>query len=132
MYQLSWRRPQKQIIPFPSYKGRFYNKPVCDSWVPYIPLASKPIRYLEIGVSDGGNLFWVAKVYGTHPDSKLHGIDPWMDYEEYPEYKGEQEQGWNTFQTNLANSGHASKITIHRGFSNDIVPTFANESFDMI
>lgn len=131
MYQLSWMRP-KQLLPFSSFQGRFYNKPVRDAWVPYIPVFSNPIRYLEIGVSDGGNLFWVANVYGQHPETKLHGIDPWMDYEEYPEYKELQEKGWNTFQTNLAKSGQSHKIVIHRGFSGDIVPTFEDESFDMI
>ena len=55
-----------------------------------------------------------------------------MDYEEYPEYKGQQEVAWKTFNSNIQNSGHSPKFVINRGLSDDIVPTFQDETFDII
>ena len=93
---------------------------------------STPIHYLEIGTFYGANLLSVAKSYGSHPDSKLHCIDTWADYEEYPEYKSEQDAIYNTFLQNVEKSGHKDKVVIHRGFSNNIVPTLDDNYFDII
>lgn len=112
--------------------GRFYNKNPGKFWKPYIPIEDKPIQYLEIGVADGGNAIHVANSYCKHPASKLYCVDPWMDYDEYPEYKGQQDKAWQTVNTNIVNSGHAHKFVIHRGFSDDIVPTFEDNFFDII
>ena len=57
----------------------------------------KPLNYLEIGVYQGLNLISVANSYGLHPDSKLIGIDPWTDYDEYPEYKDKQTNNFSIF-----------------------------------
>ena len=47
----------------------------------------RPIKYLEIGTLYGANILSVAKTYGSHKDSELYCIDPWEDYQDYPEYK---------------------------------------------
>ena len=93
---------------------------------------SRPIRYLEIGAFYGANLLTVAKTYASHPESKLYCIDPWEDYDEYPEYKGIQDTTYDTFMNNLENSGSADKISVHRGYSNIEVPKFQDEFFDII
>ena len=101
-------------------------------WVAYIPKPSGPINYLEIGCADGGNAIIISKSYAHHPESKLYCVDPWMDYDEYPEYKGDQELAWKVFNQNIETCADVSKVIIHRGFSDNIVPTFPNDFFDLI
>lgn len=101
-------------------------------WSKYIPKPNYPIKYLEIGCADGGNAIIVSKSYCSHPESKIYCVDPWMDYSEYSEYKGEQETAWNTFNANVRNSGNISKFVIRRGLSDNIVPTFEDNFFDII
>lgn len=108
---------------------------LADNWYSHIPLEvhrSKPIKYLEIGTFYGANLFSVGASYGVHTESELHCIDPWEDYDEYPEYKEEQGKIFSTFNQNLEKSGMRDKIHVHRGFSNVEVPKFADDYFDMI
>jgi len=92
----------------------------------------KPINYLEIGTFYGANLLSVANSYGLHNDSKLYCIDPWEDYDEYPEYKNQQTSIYNAFLTNVENSGMKDKIVINRGYSNIEIPKFEDNFFDII
>lgn len=134
-FTLSWRKQKTSSVypsPPPNFQGRFYNKNPSIDWAPYIPMENRPITYLEIGVADGGNAIYVADSFCKHPESKLYCVDPWTDYEEYPEYKGEQEIGWQNFNTNIQNSRHYPKFVVHRGFSDTIVPTFSDKFFDII
>jgi predicted O-methyltransferase YrrM len=95
--------------------------------------ANKPIKYLEIGTFYGANLLSVAGSYCSHPESVLHCIDPWVDYSEYSEYKGQQSKIYETFLQNLEVLGDdKKKVIVHRGFSNDLVPTLDDDSFDII
>ena len=91
-----------------------------------------PINYLEIGTFYGANILSVANTYGLHNDSKLYCIDPWEDYDEYPEYKNHQTSIYNAFIENIENSGVKDKIIINRGYSNLEIPKFKDEFFDII
>ena len=91
-----------------------------------------PIHYLEIGTFYGANLFSVANSYGLHSNSQLICIDPWEDYDDYPEYKNQQQTVYDTFLNNLENSGQKDKIHVHRGYSNKVVPTLQDNFFDII
>jgi len=115
----------------PNFIGRIFMNPE-KVWSKYIPKPNYPIKYLEIGCADGGNAIIVSKSYCSHPESKIYCVDPWMDYSEYFEYKGEQETAWNTFNANIRNSGNISKFVIRRGLSDNIVPTFEDNFFDII
>ena len=125
-YVLSFRRPP----PPPNESFDYVHKHPGCRWWPYIPIEDKPINYLEIGVHKGTNIIDVAKSYAIHPDSKIHCVDPWMDYDEYPEYKGKQDVLFEEFKKNTA--AYADRFIVHRGFSDDIVPTFEDNSFDII
>ena len=92
----------------------------------------KPIKYLEIGTFYGANILSVATTYGLHNDSKLYCIDPWEDYAEYPEYKNEQPIIYKTFIDNIENSGVKDKIIINRGYSNNKIPSYEDNFFDII
>ena len=89
------------------------------------------INYLEIGVFYGANLLSVADTYCLHINSKLYCIDPWEDYDEYPE-KYSHNNIYNMFLENINNSPHKDKINIHKGYSNNILHTFENNFFDII
>jgi hypothetical protein len=130
-YVLSFRRPRK-IPGIPYFEGRYYNKNPGVKWSPFIPFFNGPINYLEIGVSDGGNAIHIANSYCNDPNSKIYCVDPWMDYDGYPEYKGEQQKGWLTFNKNIRKSVHFEKFIVKRGLSENIVPTFDNDFFDLI
>jgi predicted O-methyltransferase YrrM len=117
----------------PNFQGTQYR--LSDNWFKYIDVNSykeRPITYLEIGAFHGANALSVAKTYGSHPESKLYCVDPWEDYQDYPEYKNEQGKNYSIFLTNVMNSGDKSKINIHRGYSNREVPKFEDEFFDII
>ena len=136
--KLSWlpkslqpKPPTYPVLP-PQFVGRFYNLYPNINWAPYIPMPSGPINYLEIGCADGGNAIIISKSYAKHPNSKLYCVDPWMDYDEYSEYKGYQEKGWETFNRNIQICSDPAKFVITRGLSDDIVPTFPNDFFDLI
>ena len=93
---------------------------------------NKPIKYLEIGTFYGANIISVANTYGAHADSKLYCIDPWEDYEDYPEYKNIQSTIYEAFIKNIETSGVASKIIINRGYSNNEILKHQDNFFDII
>ena len=62
----------------------------------------------------------------------MYCIDPWEDYNDYPEYKNQQSTIYNSFINNVENSGVKDKIIINRGYSNLEIPKFPDEFFDII
>lgn len=116
-----------------NFEGRKFR--LANNWFNKVSLdeyKNKAIKYLEIGTSHGANLLSVGSSYGLHSDSKLYCIDPWEDYEEYPEYKGKQDIIYNKFIKNIDNSKHREKIIINRGYSNNVIPKFDDDFFDII
>ena len=108
---------------------------LATNWFPHVDInefKDRSIKYLEIGAFYGANLLSVANTYGAHKDTKLYCIDPWEDYNEYPEYKGQQPSIYNAFLNNIERSGQKEKIEIRRGYSNTEVPKFDDDFFDMI
>tara|TARA_R110000868_G_scaffold4521_3_gene28427 strand:+ start:441 stop:1013 length:573 start_codon:yes stop_codon:yes gene_type:complete len=108
---------------------------LADNWHTHIHLNNykdRPINYLEIGTFYGANLLSVASSYGLHNESKLHCIDPWDDYAEYPEYKSQQATIYKTFMDNVEKSRYKDKVQVHRGFSNVEIPKFEDNFFDII
>jgi predicted O-methyltransferase YrrM len=103
-----------------------------DFWLSEVQPQDRPIKYLEIGVHAGVNALSVARLYANHADSKMWCVDPWIDYKEYREYKGVQEQVFDTFRRNVANFGLSDKVITVRGFSNEKIPEFENDFFDMV
>jgi predicted O-methyltransferase YrrM len=108
---------------------------LADNWFNNIDINNykdKQINYLEIGTFYGANILSVANTYGLHNDSRLYCIDPWEDYNDYPEYKNQQPIIYNSFINNIENSGVKDKIIINRGYSNLEIPKFQDEFFDII
>jgi hypothetical protein len=107
-----------------------------NNWNTIVPLdlKNRPIKYLEIGAFHGANVISVAQSYASHPNSKLYCIDPWMNYDEYPEYKkeGEQENNYNIFLKNIKNNNLENKVVTLKGLSSDEIPKLEDDSFDII
>ena len=112
--------------------GRYYRLNPSVNWSKYIPIEDKPIKYLEIGVADGIHVIHISQSYCQHPESKIYCVDPWQDYDDYPEYKGKQGLAWRTFNTNIRTYNIQDKCLINRGFSDKIVPRFEDNFFDII
>jgi predicted O-methyltransferase YrrM len=116
-----------------NFSGIHYR--MADNWYNHIDVnkyRDKPINYLEIGTFYGANLLSVAETYGSHMDSRLYCIDPWIDYEDYPEYKNEQSTIYETFLSNIEKSASKDRIVINRGYSNSEIPKFEDNFFDII
>jgi predicted O-methyltransferase YrrM len=116
-----------------NFQGIAYR--LADNWYTCVDIekyCNRPIQYLEIGTLFGANLLSIELTYGAHPESKLHCVDPWEDYDEYGEYKNIQPKIYETFLRNIENSGKKDKIIIHRGYSHNKVITFEDDFFDMI
>ena len=115
------------------FEGKHWN--LANNWFGTLPVAeynSRPIKYLEIGTLYGANLLTVSETYGKHPDSVLYCIDAWLDYTDYPEYKGEQPDIFATFNRNISLSKAKYKIKVNRGYSHVELQQFPDEFFDMI
>ena len=115
------------------FEGTVYR--LADNWLSLVPLnefSNKPINYIEIGTFYGANLLSVGYLYGAHSESKLYCIDPWEDYEDYPEYKNEQKSIYETFFSNVEKSSHKSKIIIDRGYSHKNLLKYDDEFFDIV
>jgi hypothetical protein len=116
-----------------NFEGIQYR--LADNWFSIVDInnyKNKPIMYLEIGAFYGANILSVEKSYGLHNDSKLYCIDPWEDYNEYPEYKNQQSTIYNTFISNVEKSGAKDKLIVNRGYSNNVIPTLEDNFFDII
>jgi len=108
---------------------------LADNWFSYVNVKNynnRPIKYLEIGTFFGANIISVAKTYGAHANTELYCIDPWEDYNDYPEYKNMQSTIYDTFLLNIENSGQKEKIKINRGYSNIELPKFQDDFFHII
>lgn len=130
MQNLPFRSAAPPTITLPStFQGSAYR--LADNWFSFIrPDPSRPLRYAEIGAFYGANIISVAMSYGAHPESVLVAIDPWTDYSEYPEYKGQQGVIYDTFTKNV--EPYTDRIQVKRGYSHDIVPTLEDNSYDII
>ena len=120
-------------IALDGFLGEKYR--LSDNWFPLIDVCkynNVPINYLEIGTLYGANVLSVAESYGNHKDSKLYCVDPWEDYNDYPEYKDKQSSIYDTFIYNVNNSKHKDKIHIRRGYSNEQILMFEDDLFDII
>lgn len=116
-----------------NFSGTHYR--LANNWFNNVDIHSykdRPINYLEVGTFYGANILSVAKTYGLHSDSKLHCIDPWADYDEYSEYKNEQNTIYNTFIDNIERSGVKDKIIVNRGYSHIEIQKFQDDFFDII
>lgn len=89
---------------------------------------------MEIGAYHGANICSYMKTYARHNNTEIYCIDPWFNYNGYDEHITNQPSNYSLFLGNISKltPNDINKIYIYRGLSGDIVPTFQNESFDII
>jgi hypothetical protein len=124
--------PENQKYLPSDYEGEVYR--ISTNWFRAIPLPTTPMKIMEIGAYHGGNVCSLTKTYASHPDSTIHCVDPWYDYKEYSEYKKIQHTNYKYFILNISklSAEDLHKIHIHRGLSEHVIPTFEDDSFDII
>jgi hypothetical protein len=123
---------ERKQLPI-GFRGDVLN--MSYKWATIIPLpADKPWKILEIGVYHGANVCNLVKTYAAHPSSEIHCVDPWMDVPDYPEYRNQQPTNYSNFIHNIAllDPVDLQKIYPYRKLSEEVVPGFSNESFDLI
>lgn len=85
------------------------------------PLRGKDsIRYLEIGSFEGRSLLWMLENVLTHPRARAVVVDLLF------------EPHGSRLLRNLKKSGHERRVTIHRDFSEKVLPQLRPADFDII
>ena len=122
---------EKTFLPV-GFEGHVFN--MSYKWLNIIKPTNKPLKIMEIGAYHGANACSLVKTLATHPKSEIHCVDPWMDYEDYIEYKGKQGNNYSLFLKNISKlePEDVSKIFIHRISSANLDLYFKDESFDII
>jgi len=86
---------------------------------------NKPINFLEIGCFEGNCHKFVYENILLNPNSKSTVVDP---FDKSLTHNGTHV--YNIFTSNL--SKYLERITIHKGYSDDILPSLEKESYDII
>ncbi len=122
---------EKKYLP-QDFDGIVYN--MSYKWLEIISKPIGPIKYMEIGAFQGANVCSIMKTYASHPNSEVHCVDPWFNYDGYKEYRTTQETNYSKFLKNISklDSSDIQKIYIHRDISKNVIPTFKDEYFDII
>jgi SAM-dependent methyltransferase len=122
---------EKSLLPN-GFQGNVYN--LSYKWNGIILEQNIPMKIMEIGAYHGANVCSLFKTFATHPKSEVHCVDPWKDYDDYPEYKGKQSSNYSLFLQNISKlpPEEVQKIYIHRMLSHKIDAHFVDETFDII
>lgn len=122
---------EKSQLPV-GFRGNVFN--MSYKWLTIIPEPTGPIKIIEIGAYHGANICSYMKSYAKNPQTEIHCVDPWYDYDGYNEYRSKQVSNYSSFIYNISqlDPSDLHKIYIHRGLSENIIPTFDNEAYDMI
>lgn len=125
-------RNTKMESYYAQLKGRELGGIDTNHWRKVIPLPTGPIKYLEIGSLVGFSAMSINTTYAKDSKSEIHCVDPWIDYESYPEYKEKQNYHFTSFLHNMSVFPNPEKIRIHRDYSYNALSKFPNEYFDLI
>lgn len=92
------------------------------------------LAILEIGVFQGRSLLYLAQGSADGRRAPVHGVDPWNLPGHRQPYAWVKEKPararfttdatWAAVQANVAASGHADLITLHRAFSADLAASW--------
>jgi len=117
----------------PTYTANWFPADVFVKFCPGLK-GKQNLRFLEIGVFEGqGTRFFFEKLLGT--TGTLVGIDPFIEYSKSTVAKiqgfdhlmnGSTEE---RFRSNTAE--FASRMTIHKGLSQNVLPGLPSDSFDL-
>ena len=106
--------------------------------------ARQPIHILEVGSMTGESAIVWHQALRDHNDGRgrIVCVDPWTAYEGKAGVGQQLDNDQNRqlasgeafaqFQRNIAEAGAADSIEIRRGFSDDVLPTVAPGSFDIV
>ena len=88
----------------------------------------KPYRAVQIGVFEFCDAAWLMQYILKHPDSRLIGIDPWVETTKITAQTMEE-----CYQRALKHSSPwKDKVKLRRGLSQTILPNLEPSSYDLI
>ena len=93
----------------------------------FLPMAGRPLAYLEVGVCRGVSLSWMLEHVLTHLDSRAVGVDVW-------DTGGIRRRGWvagQWYTDAMAAIAPYGKATLVKANSHDYLQTIPSESFDI-
>lgn len=122
---------EQKLLPI-GYKGNVYN--MSYKWKDIIKPTYDAIKILEIGAYHGANVCCLTQTHALNSASQIHCVDPWYDYDAYPEYRHHQATNYAQFIRNISkmNACDIAKIYLHRVKSEEAWTRFADEMFDII
>ena len=123
---------EKQALVLNTFSGYIFR--LANFWFEHIPIPKGPIKYLEVGILYGANALSVAQTYAKDENSEIHCVDPWIEYREDDGLVSYNDMNniYETFMTNVELSGYKNKFRIYKEYSHKKVPTFEDNSFDII
>ena len=110
----------------------------------FLPInTQEELHILEIGSFEGKSTIWFLENILQNPNSTITCIDPWTSYsqdsesfESYSKPNAEWDftSHYNTFFSNIEQSGVSNKVVINRGFSHNVLPKLItqNKQYDII
>lgn len=112
------------------FTRRWFKNRNQKTWSKYfIPRFKDPIRILQIGVFEGADLIWCIENLTVE---KAVAIDPWAATRKLPEDHMEGVRLRAARNLNKACSKYGTRLTIHHGFSQHILPDLSDgEDFDL-
>jgi hypothetical protein len=121
----------KSYLPL-GFQGNVFR--LSYNWNKVIPYYDTPIKIMEIGSYHGANVCSLTKTFATHKDTEIHCVDPWINYDGYNEYTQVQPTNYSIFLQNISklNPDDLNKIYLHRELSENAIPKFMDNSFDII
>lgn len=99
-----------------------------EQWMEHVR-TTEPVTVLEIGAFDGVSCNLMLDLIFTHPQSRVVAIDPFLPDPTTTEVQAHTK---SQFLKNIINGGHENQIRLIEGFSSDVLPGMAAESFDFI
>lgn len=97
----------------------------------FLPLKTFPVNYGEVGCFQGRSTHWMLnEVLQHHEHSHCWTIDPWLGTRKIPQE--EMDANYQLAQDNLKEFIDAGRCTIYRDLSQERLPRFPDNIFDIL
>lgn len=105
---------------------------------------NEPLNILEVGSWSGASALTWGEALEIHNNGmgSLTCVDAWEPYYDETEIPDDisrqinralsEEEPYRVFQQNIKHLPSTVKLTVHRGWSGDVLPTLPSESFDLV
>lgn len=115
----------------PIFENSWFRSSAIRIWTRKLkPLCEMPLMVAEIGCFQGQSSHWLCEELLLHPHSHLYAIDPWLATRKIPQ-EG-MDRNYELYQQNLKKHIDAGRVTVYREKSEDRLPKFPDNLFDIL